>query len=1169
MTRINKLYLKGFKSFAKPSTLDFINGFNCILGPNGAGKSNVLDALCFVLGRSSAKSLRVEKSANLIYNGGPTKKALDRAEVSIFFDNKNKTFPVDTDEVKLSRIVKKTGNSVYKINDKTKTRSEVQELLNNARIDSDGFNIVLQGDITRFCLMPTVERRQIIEEVANISQYENKKQKAMHELDKVDEKLKEAHIILDERKNRLKELQKERNQALKYKQVEEEIKLSKLAFLSTKLADQDGKHSKIYTDIEKYKEKIKLLDEKVKENNLQIEEIRKTIEAINAEINEKGETEQVSIHKEIEVLKVDVATRKTKLTNVESNIEKLNERITQLINDKNTLNTELSVYQKETDANKKLLTDLNTDLSYVEEKLKKIREKSDEKNIEEIETEMNRIEKSIEEIQKSQNETTQTQQNLLREKDKLEYQLENIDKQIEKMSEVEKEHKSQLDKLRNTKEEFKTVTLQLNEKLNKDSDYGAQISNAKSKLNIITNSLSKLEQKQFQILSSTSNNQALNEVSSLARSQPGIYGTLTALAKVDSKYATALETAAGNKLNFVIVDNDSTAIKCINQLKQKRLGSASFIPLNKVKTSPVKVDPKILSLPGVHGLALDLVRYDKKFENAFNYVFGSAIVVDDLETAKRIGIGDYKFVTIGGDISEKSGVLKGGFKEKRRSLFELSEVNSEIEQLNEELSNSNAVIDKLQRSRIENENDIVAFRHKKSELEAEVMKLEKALHISDSDLDSTNVIKNELNEKLKEVDHNLMSVRQDMQIKMREIAKLKSEKEIQRNKIQSLRNPKIMAELNAFDDKKSKIKEQIIRLESQVTNTLSNGEIKSKELEKIDTILKQHDKELKTFKETSLDQKTEISRLEKELITKENAAKEFYEKYKELFNKRTKLDSQILAIEKLNESKRDETKGFEIKSNIMALELTKVDTEINVLREQIKEFEHLKESHGDALQEKMKKDVEDLKKEVVNYERILNNIGLVNMKAIEIYEGVENEYNRLVEKHTLLQDEKTKVLTLINEVETKKKDLFLETYNHVNERFREIFQLLAPKGKAFLDLEDPDKIFETGVAIKVNLGEKKTLDIRSLSGGEKTLTALSFIFAIQEHKPHSFYILDEVDAALDKFNSEKLAKLVRKYTDFAQYVVISHNESLMSEADALFGVSMDKDNISKITSMRI
>jgi len=300
MTKINKLVMHGFKSFAKRTELVFGEKFNCVVGPNGSGKSNILDALCFVLGKSSAKALRTEKASNLIYNGGKDKKPASHAEVSLYFDNTKKVFPTDEEEVKISRIVRPNGNSIYKINDETRTRFQVLELLSIANINPEGYNIILQGDITRFVSMPTEERRLLVEQISGISVYEEKKQKAINELNKVDEKLKEAGIILAERETQLKELKKERDQATKYNEMSHSIKVNKASLLHKTLKRKNQEHEELDDKNKKTKEKLdKKTDEMLAVKN-KIKEGRNSIDTINKEIESRGEKEQVDIHKEVE-----------------------------------------------------------------------------------------------------------------------------------------------------------------------------------------------------------------------------------------------------------------------------------------------------------------------------------------------------------------------------------------------------------------------------------------------------------------------------------------------------------------------------------------------------------------------------------------------------------------------------------------------------------------------------------------------------------------------------------------------------------------------------------------------------------------------------------------------------------------------------------------------------
>jgi len=309
VTQINKLVLDGFKSFGKRTELLFEPGFNVVLGPNGSGKSNVLDALCFVLGKSSSKALRAEKSANLIYNGGKTKKPANTAEVSIFFDNKTRIFPVDDDTLKISRIVRNDGASKYKINGKTMTRQEVTDTLAMAKIYPDGYNIILQGDIVRLVEMSTIERRQIIEEIAGISVYEEKKQKAINELQKVEEKLNEAEIILKERETYIRELKKDRDHALKYKNLSDNIKKNKASYLKRQMVKKDDEKAVLEEKSGKIKSRFDAIKSQITTLREEIAQRKEQIKQISDEIEQKGEVEQIKLQKEVEKLRIDVATK--------------------------------------------------------------------------------------------------------------------------------------------------------------------------------------------------------------------------------------------------------------------------------------------------------------------------------------------------------------------------------------------------------------------------------------------------------------------------------------------------------------------------------------------------------------------------------------------------------------------------------------------------------------------------------------------------------------------------------------------------------------------------------------------------------------------------------------------------------------------------------------------
>ena len=892
MTKIKKLRLHGFKSFAKLIELEFSDNYSTIIGPNGSGKSNLTDAICFVLGRLSAKSMRAEKASNLIYNGGKNNSPAKQAEVSIIFDNSKNEFPIKENEIKITRIVKQNGQSVYKLNDNTITRQQILDLLATAKIDPDGHNIILQGDIVKFMEMRPEDRREIIEEVSGISVYEDKKHKAMLELQKVEEKLKEADIILTERSAHLRELKKDRDQATKYKDLQKYIRENKATYLTVLLKEKEKTKESVDKEIEKEESKKLKIQEEINLIKKEIEDKRNEIKQLNQELLSRGGKDQIEIHHNLE----DVKTELTKNT---TRLELLQNEITKIKNRKETLKN----------------------------------------NLDEIELRIKEFEQQKKEFEKKKS---------------------SFEKNKPKQENIDHSH------------------------------------------NIIEYVIQKVRDLNLD----------------------GVYGTIENLGKTDSKYNTAIEVCAGNKYNAIVVEDDDVAEKCINHLRQSKIGTAIFLPLNKIRPNEIRPELRpLLKSQGVHGLAIELVKFNPRFKQAFMHVYGSTLIVDDISAARKIGIGRARIVTLEGDLIEFSGAMIGGYRRKFSSgLTDLMQIDTEIRNLTNQ----------------------------------------------------QNILINE---------------------KERTLAILKEQDK----------------ELFEFENEIKLLNENIKK------NETSKGE-------------------------------------------QEKLEKKFYEDFKDLSIKRDKLNELIqnkeISLIKLEENIRNIEQGV----NNIALQRARTIAELEGLQ---KEFEGYKD-------EKIKttKNLQELLENIRKSEVELEAMGNVNMRALEVYEEIEKEYGKLLEKKEKLNLEKQDVFNLMNEIESKKGELFMRTLNEINDQFKRIFNSLSSKGVAFLELEDKQNPFNGGLDIKVKISGNKYLDIKGLSGGEKTLTALAFIFAIQELQPASFYLLDEVDAALDKTNSEKLSKLIAEYSSKAQYIMISHNDSMITEANQIYGVSM-QDGVSKVIGLKV
>ncbi len=1165
MTKINKILVKGFKSFANRTELLFGEKFNCVLGPNGSGKSNILDSICFVLGKSSSRALRAEKSANLVYNGGKSKKSAKQGEVSIFFDNSKKIFPTDMSQVKITRIIKSNGQSVYKINDKRRTRHEMLELLSLAKIDPNGYNIILQGDIVRFVEMHPVQRREIIEEIAGISLYEEKKQSALRELDKVDGKLNEADIILTERKAYLRELKKERDQALRYKEMADKIKQNKASYLKIQIDQKSGQKSKLQSQVDNLNSKTESKNKKITAIKQKNSELKEEIEKISKEVETKGETEQVRINKEVENLKIDIAKNKSRIESLESELKKIKNRKEDLkINIEKTENSIKDLKLTITENERSILS-LNKEKSIIEEKISRFKKKHNMDDAGDIEDEIDKLDKFAEDKQKDIQVLRENQQDLIREQDKISYQIQTIDEKISKVLEVEKENKVQIDNLKQMKSRFKSATLDLNKCLDEDSTHSARLGQSRKTLLIANENLAKLKVRTAGIKEKISRDIAVKKIVENKERFKGVLGTVSDLGNVSSKYALALETAAGPRMRSIVVDNDKAASDCIKYLKSNRLGTATFLPINKLKARDT--DPKIkdmLKSNGVEGLAIDLVEFEPRLNKVFKYIFANTLVVDNIDVARRLGIGKAKMVTLDGDMAEISGVMHGGYRKASRSGygFKEKELTKDIDKTEEMIAELQNTISALEKRREENEAKITKLREEKANLEGDIIKTEKSLHLDSGDMDLSSQKKDELSKQLEQIEAKINHIQNTLSAHNRGLANCKIKKQELRSKSNELRNPLKLAELNTFEQKKAELNEQLIKLRSESENMKMQADnIFTPELESSSKIIRQLVKEEEDFRIETKELDEKISKDSRELKVKEEKVSEFYSQFKSLFSKRSKIQEEISHNEIEVDDLLSKSRETEQKSNVISLQLAGIKAELSGLEKDFEQYHSIKLFTD--------KPEEQLKSEISKFERMVENIGSVNLKSLEIYESVEEEYSKLLQKKDTLKVEKDDVLEMMKEIEGKKRELFMNTYDVVNANFKEIFMNLSTKGEASLDLETPESPFEGGLNIKVRLSGNKFMDIRGLSGGEKTMTALAFIFAIQEHDPATFYVLDEVDAALDKKNSEKLAKLIRKYSDRSQYVIISHNDGIISEADNLYGVSMDEHGISNVVSLKI
>ena len=952
MAYIKKLVMYGFKSFVRKTEIPFTPGINCVLGPNGSGKSNVSDGLCFVLGRLSAKSMRAAKASNLIFMGTKDVAPAKEASVEIVFDNTDNTFSLIEKEISIRRILRKNGQSIYKINNKIKTRQEVLGLLAQGGIDPNGFNIILQGEIQNFVRMHTEERRKVIEEVAGISIYELRKESSLKELDKTDEKLKEILAILKERTSYLNNLDKERQQALKFKKLEQDI--------------QKYKASIIYSDLTKRKSEIQKINSEISEKNKEIEQIKKiilTIETSVKSFESKIETINLTIQKstglEQERLNQDIANLRAELAGMIVKSENLERKLSEISKQKQELNESI---------------------------------RNNEISIKELKKESPTIIKKEKEIQAK---------------------------------------KLELEKLEEKRKKFYMIKSELRSIIGRFEDKNSFL---KSHINESDFLLRQIESISKELLDKKI---TLEKIESFKLSVAEKKSLLESLGKRESELEKVTYT------NEYEIDKQEKLIENISKI--------DICPVCKSKVTKEHIHSiHEETIPRVSKLRKEIDESDKELSEIANKKELLKKEIEDFQL--KISQGESDLMRISG-INEKKDQIKNlqeRIEEAKKELLELDKKKKNLDQLFQEDSN---IEQKYETARIE---------------------------IQEISLRSEENVNSEISFKQREFERAKISLKQ------------------------LTRDEEDLGDELKLIKKNIEIKEEL----------LEKNKIKDKELSrKFEKLIEERDSYQKKIRENEMNQSTHK-------------------------NKIYNIDQEI---------------------NNLKINKARVDAEVENFENEMLGFDNVEilKINKDSLLEKLN-----------HAKEIISNIGSVNLRSLEVYDEIKKEYDAIKEKVEIIEKEKEEIMKIIHEVDIRKKKTFIKTLDELNEIFSRNFSQLSAKGQVSLELENKKDPFEGGVNIMVKMGQGKYFDVKSLSGGEQTLIALSLIFGIQELKPYCFYILDEIDAALDKRNSERLADLLKRYMKHGQYIVITHNDEIISNATNLYGVSMH-DGISKIISLKV
>lgn len=1112
---ISEMKFRGFKSFKK-ADVSFSNGFVCLAGPNGSGKSNIIDAIRFSLGEMSLKSLRARRVAELI------NKYCSKGEVTLVLNGENK--------YEVRREIRGDGKVKYRLNGRRVTRTALLEAMRPLGLEGN-HNIIAQGQVERIIEMNPKERREIIDGVAGISEFEEKKKETLSELQKVEQKINDASIVLGERKGFLNELEKERNDAIEWTNASTMLKRCRASLVHIQLEKTNKQHSEL---MEKYM-KVKGEGERIKTDISVLDKRIEELEKEKASVVEKMGRGKVrdGIFREVEELRLSIATDENGAKVKEREIERIGKRVESLECEKKSLNEKLSSICKEIEG-------IKNEAEGCGRALEEMGAASDEKRWEE--TAM--LRKKAEGITES-----------IGEKERKGLLLENEISKIEEINKIKKDELGRIsgeekveergkkeEEIERLKNEIEALSGKLEALFDEEKELNGEISPLDKRLLEIKEKLAVARATSFQL------SPALLLINELKNKEGGIYGTVYDIIQFDQKHAVAIEAACGQRLSYVVVDSIDTATRAIEELKRKKAGRCTFIPIDR-KVLPVESEGKRLSSSGI-GMLIDLVSFDKRFYPALHYVFGDTLLVESVGKAKEIGVGRIRMVTKEGELLEKSGVITGGSIKPTIATMAL------FSALDKEEGEIKTRKDFILSALYEKREEMTALRRKKMESEVFIKNIEMELRsVSERWKERTKAL-GDMRASVKQNEERIVECRGELASLNKEIETARSERE------------KLVLRVKGEEEgRKKEETENEGKVRSMLTKRSSleaSIGAKENEMKMVEERLKSVAEEWGSLKKEGKailgeikEIKARVAENEKEREEKERKLKELSSSAELLYSKLKEMDEGISAVSsqkgklQFNEGKiSDETKNIEMKKAM-------AETKLVDLKAEFDGFQNVSliDTSQSELEEMLKKS-----------EETITGLGNVNLKAPEIYDEKKRDIDDMGAKISLLSEEKEAVHRMIEEIEEKKRAIFMETLKGVSENFKGLFSNIF-KGEGFLLLEKPSDPFGSGLFIKIK-DEKGERSIDALSGGEKSLLALVFIFAIQLHKPAPFYILDEADAALDKENSRKLVQLLEKLSKKTQFILATHNDTILSSADIALGVTMT-DEGSKIVGVQL
>ncbi|MBI3590812.1 MAG: chromosome segregation protein SMC [Candidatus Melainabacteria bacterium] len=1159
--RLKEIEIDNFKSFGKRTLVPLLPGFTTISGPNGSGKSNIIDSILFALGLSTSRTMRAERLPDLINNISGKKEA----QVTIRFTNDNET------EIEVTRKIKVKENgytSTYYMDGKTCTLTEVHDKLSSFNVSPHGYNVVMQGDVTSIITMSLVERRKIIDELAGVADFDRKIELAQIELQKVQEAIEKENIIMLELDERLNQLQGERNEALKYAKLKNELRELEKHCLSARI-------HKLESQINSLKEENNSLRQKRTESiirlgqiNDEIENDKQTIVDIDNEVQKITEQSQKKLIEGLESTKIEISKCQSSIDFLNKQIKDHKDNVENLEGEIKALDKKVNDLERKKEKNKKEQDKIEDEIYKLNQGYQKLQDnlKAKGQNQNLSTTKIFEVQKKINNLKADKEEFltkhTRLEEQILHLKEDLANTKEQAEKSLVELKELTQSSDFKNSKLSQLQQKHVALQKHISKLKAEEIETREELNERIKKLAKLERELDKLEVHK-QVSKETGGLGAAVETV-LNSGIKGVHGTLAQLAFVDEKYKSAIEVASGNRLKAIVVDNDSTASQCIELLRSTNAGRATFLPLNKLKPAPTLLP---LTQKGGVGWALDLIKFENKYRDAFYYALSDTLIMDSLDNARK-NIGKNRMVTLEGDLLEKSGAITGGSQIKSTVSFGQSSEN-EQERLQREIKTLQDYVTQLENDLKELGKQIEEAKEEFDGLKTEITKEEannSTLFETIKKLTKTSEdSKQKVSELASTIETNSAELTKfDTKVKEKEQDITNLEVELQRIAA-GVKDTSLEALVTESQDIEVKIKEFETKLQEFVTETRSysveaefNLKAKEqyqekiinsqKEIERITNDLPTHESKLKSLQE-------EVYKLEKESEGETKRLSELNTKRNELSNGLMNKGEQKGELQQLIDQLAEKVTAIEIKLRELEPDLADLSAK---LQEQTQNEEYKPPENID---------LEKITKQIESIEKRMRALEPVNMRAIDEYDNVTNRQKEIKDKLGSLSEEKDAINSKVASYTDQKKITFFQTFEGVNKYFQEIFHELS-FGHGELILENPEDPFTGGLIIRAQPRDKKMQRLEAMSGGEKSLTALSFMFALQRYSPAPFYAFDEVDMFLDSFNAERLAQMVRKQASHAQFVVVSLRRHMLDNADQAIGVTLRADGFTQIIGVQ-